>query len=104
MKQYALEDWFQSKDVDKKDINNNNKEFYENLYNKFKAEGKEYAERLQAAGVPVKFVEYKGMVHVFIQMPKLLAATRKAQALIASELRTTFSIDGLVRSRAKTKA
>jgi acetyl esterase len=73
-------------------------------YDPLKAEGREYAERLQAAGVPVKFVEYKGMVHVFIQMPKLLAATRKAQALIASELRTTFSIDGLVRSRAKTKA
>lgn len=68
-------------------------------YDPLKAEGRAYAERLQAAGVPVKFIEYKGMIHVFIQMPKFVAGARKAQALIASELRTVFGIDGLVRDR-----
>ncbi len=67
-------------------------------YDPLKAEGREYAERLQAAGVAVKFIEYKGMIHVFIQMPKFVAAARKAQQLIATELQTVFGINGLVRN------
>ncbi len=73
-------------------------------YDPLKAEGRAYAEKLQSAGVPVHFIEFKGMIHVFVQMPKLLKAARKAHQLIASELRTVFSIDGLVRHRVKAMA
>ncbi|MEO1655259.1 MAG: alpha/beta hydrolase fold domain-containing protein, partial [Bacteroidota bacterium] len=59
-------------------------------------EGKKYAERLEAAGVKVTYQEYKGMVHGFFQMPKLLKKARLAQALMASELRTIFGVDGKV--------
>ncbi len=65
-------------------------------YDPLKDEGTQYAERLKEAGVPVVFKEFKGMIHVFFQMPKLLKKAREAQDLVASELRTAFGTDGLV--------
>lgn len=67
-------------------------------YDPLRDEGRAYAERLEAAGVPVKYREYKGMIHVFMQMPKFLKKGREAQAWVAAELRTYFGIDGLVQN------
>ncbi|MHA1518351.1 MAG: alpha/beta hydrolase [Alphaproteobacteria bacterium] len=41
-------------------------------YDPFRDEGAEYAERLAAAGVPVEYVCYKGTVHGFMNMGRLL--------------------------------
>lgn len=65
-------------------------------YDPLRDEGAAYAQKLKEAGVPVVYQDFKGMIHLFYQMPKLLAKARKAERLVASSLRTTFGIDGLV--------
>lgn len=65
-------------------------------YDPLKDEGRRYAEKLKEAGVPVQFKEFKGMIHVFFQMPKFLKKARQAQELVANELKSAFGTNGIV--------
>ncbi len=49
-------------------------------YDPLKDEGKAYALKLREAGVPVRFKEYKGMIHGFFCMPRITK-----QAILAHE-------------------
>lgn len=60
------------------------------------SEGQSYAERLKQAGVSVRLDHYENMIHVFFQMPRLLATADKAQKKIFKTIRTTFGIDGVL--------
>jgi acetyl esterase len=42
-------------------------------------DGEGYAEKLKGAGIPVEYMEYKGMIHAFFSMPGLLREARKAE-------------------------
>lgn len=53
-------------------------------FDPLKDDGEVYAKRLKEAGNEVVFKEYKGMIHAFFAMPKLLRATREAEAQIAA--------------------
>jgi acetyl esterase/lipase len=53
-------------------------------------EGRAYAERLAAAGVPVRLTEYVGMVHGFLSFPGAARSAPQAVAEIAQELRRTL--------------
>lgn len=53
-------------------------------------EGRAYAERLVAAGVPVRLTEYVGMVHGFLIFPGAARSAPQAVAEIAQELRRTL--------------
>mgnify|MGYP003877581847 CR=1 FL=1 len=66
-------------------------------YDPLCSEGTRYAERLREAGVQVTHEDYRGMVHVFFQMPRLLASGDNAQKKAFKTLRTIFGIDGIVR-------
>lgn len=59
-------------------------------------DGARYAEKLKAAGVPVEYIEYQGMVHVFFQMPKYLKKGKEAHEKVAKTLRNIFGTDGIV--------
>lgn len=58
-----------------------------------KDEGRRYAERLAAAGVPVRFTEYVGVPHAFINLPGLTVAAHQALSEICATLSATFSSD-----------
>ncbi|QAU34555.1 alpha/beta hydrolase [Janthinobacterium sp. 17J80-10] len=51
-------------------------------------EGREYAERLQLAGVQSEHVCYEGQLHGFITMGRFIAQANEAVALCADRLRT----------------
>lgn len=53
-------------------------------YDTLRDEGKAYADRLRAAGVPVRYTCYPGMVHGFLQMGGLVSDARAAMQEIAS--------------------
>ena len=53
-------------------------------------EGRAYAERLTAAGVPVRLTEYVGMVHGFLTFPGAARSAPQAVAEVAQELRRTL--------------
>ena len=53
-------------------------------------EGAAYAERLRAAGVPVTYVEYPGMVHGFMGWSSVVPSGARAFAEIGAELKKTF--------------
>ena len=53
-------------------------------------EGEQYAEKLAAAGVPVRLSRYDGMVHGFFAMTRQLAGARDAHAKAASALRAAL--------------
>lgn len=55
-------------------------------YDPLKDDGEAYAKRLREAGNKVSFTEYKGMTHVFFQMPKYLKATRTLEAQVSATL------------------
>lgn len=50
-------------------------------------EGKDYADKLDAAGVPVTHVNYPGMVHGFFSMRSLIPKAREAVSAAAAALR-----------------
>jgi acetyl esterase len=50
-------------------------------------EGKAYADKLDAAGVPVTYVNYPGMVHGFFSMRGLIPKAREAVAAAAAAVR-----------------
>jgi acetyl esterase len=54
-------------------------------------QGRAYARRLEAAGVPVTFNSYPGMLHDFVVLPKLFTSARAAINQITASLRTAFS-------------
>jgi acetyl esterase len=56
-------------------------------FDPLKDDGELYAKRLKEAGNQVIFTEYKGMVHAFFAMPRLLKATRIAEAQICTVLK-----------------
>lgn len=58
-----------------------------------KDEGRRYAERLEAAGVPVRFTEYVGVPHGFINLPGLTLAAHQALAEICEALTVAFARD-----------
>ena len=48
-------------------------------------DGVRYAEALRAAGVPVRFTEYVGMPHGFVNFPGLSRAAHQAMAEVCAE-------------------
>ena len=60
-------------------------------YDPIRDEGKAYAERLQAAGVPVTYSCYAGMIHGFITMGKVLDDANRALTESGAALRSAFS-------------
>ena len=50
-----------------------------------RADGARYAEALRAAGVPVRFTEYVGMTHGFVNFPGLSRAAHQAMAEVCAE-------------------
>ena len=50
-------------------------------------EGRDYADALDQAGVPVTYVNYPGMVHGFFSMRSLIPKAREAVAAAAAALR-----------------
>ncbi|WP_434443520.1 alpha/beta hydrolase [Lentzea sp. E54] len=53
-------------------------------------EGVEYAQRLDAAGVPVDFHDFPRMVHGFMNVPRLFSDTTEAMAKVAAAQRRAF--------------
>jgi acetyl esterase len=56
-------------------------------HDSFCDDGTLYAERLTAAGVPVRITSYRGMPHGFLSMPRLCRAAPQALAEVVSALR-----------------
>jgi len=54
-------------------------------------EGKAYAERLAAAGVPVTYTCYDGLVHGFVSMAGAIDAGHRAIAEVAAAVKSAFS-------------
>ncbi|MCC7487999.1 MAG: alpha/beta hydrolase fold domain-containing protein, partial [Burkholderiales bacterium] len=53
-------------------------------------ENRAYAARLRAAGVPVDFVQYDGMIHSFFQHAGFVQAARRAHRDACAALRAAF--------------
>lgn len=53
--------------------------------------GRRYAERLDAAGTPVRMIEYPGAPHAFLTLPGRVAQAEDARADIAAFLRMSLS-------------
>ena len=53
-------------------------------------EGKEYARRLEAAGVPVLSLPYEGMIHAFFGLSAAFDASRDAITRVADALSQAF--------------
>jgi acetyl esterase/lipase len=53
-------------------------------------EGEEYARRLEAAGVPVQYLPYEGMIHAFFGLSAAFDASRDALARISTALSRAF--------------
>jgi acetyl esterase len=56
-------------------------------------EGVAYAERLRAAGVPVRLSEYGDMIHGFLRMSAVIDRSRDAQDEVATALRAALTAD-----------
>lgn len=54
-------------------------------------EGRDYADKLDAAGVPVTYVNYPGMIHGFFSMRNLVPKAREAVAAAAAALRAALT-------------
>ena len=55
------------------------------------SEGMLYADRLKAAGIPVRFRNYNGVTHEFFSMPAVLDAARAANTFAAEGLTSAFN-------------
>jgi acetyl esterase len=55
-----------------------------------RGEGKAYADRLQAAGVPVTYRCYEGMIHGFYRLAGEIGNAHQALDEAAESLRTAF--------------
>lgn len=55
-------------------------------------EGRDYAARLQAAGVAVELLVYPGMIHEFLRMGNVVADALRARAAIGAGLAAAFGI------------
>lgn len=53
-------------------------------------EGKRYADRLAAAGVPVRYIDYKGMIHAFYSLHVLTSKARQANKVVANSIKLAF--------------
>jgi len=60
-------------------------------YDPLQDEGRAYAEKLAAAGVPVSFSHYEGMLHGFITQPRFIDKARAALGECSGQLRIAFS-------------
>ncbi len=54
-------------------------------------EGKQFAELLSQAEIPVQYQHYQGVIHGFFQMPKLTQKATEAMELVVGELRNAFT-------------
>jgi acetyl esterase len=59
-------------------------------FDPLKDDGEVYAKRLKESGNEVVFKEYKGMIHAFLAMPKLLRSAREAEAQITAVFSQTL--------------
>ena len=55
-------------------------------------DGVRYAEALRAAGVPVRFTEYVGMPHGFVNFPGLSGAAHQAMAEVCAEQSAALTV------------
>jgi acetyl esterase len=62
--------------------------------------GNAYGEALRAAGVPVRFLHYDGMVHGFFVYPHYFDRAREAIGEVAASLRTAFTNSGAIGGHA----
>jgi acetyl esterase len=53
-------------------------------------EGRAYAEKLKASGVPVTHSHYEGMLHGFMTQPRFIDRCREALEECAGRLRAVF--------------
>jgi len=56
-------------------------------------EGKAYADKLDAAGVPVTYVNYPGMIHGFFSMRSMVPKAREAVAAAAAAVRQGLTLE-----------
>lgn len=54
-------------------------------------EGREYAEKLKAAGVPTSYIDYADQIHGFFNMPAVSSVSRKAITDAANAVAKAFS-------------
>jgi acetyl esterase len=54
-------------------------------------EGKAYADRLTAAGVPVEYVCFDGSIHGFMSFPAAMPEGHEGLALVSDRLRKALS-------------
>ena len=59
-------------------------------YDPLRDEGERYAERLRAAGIPVRLIRYDGMIHGFLNMGAVIDKGRNAVQQSAAALRAVF--------------
>jgi acetyl esterase/lipase len=59
-------------------------------FDPFRDEGEAYAERLRAAGVPVRSERHAGQVHYFYAMARAIPAAHAAAALVGAQMRAAF--------------
>jgi acetyl esterase/lipase len=57
-------------------------------------DGVRYAAALRGAGVPVRFTEYVGMTHGFVNFPGLSRAAHQAMAEVCAEQAAVFALSG----------
>jgi acetyl esterase len=59
-------------------------------FDPFRDEGEAYAERLRAAGVPVRQARHAGQIHYFYAMAQAIPAAHAAAAKIGAQMREAF--------------
>jgi acetyl esterase len=60
-------------------------------YDPLRDEGVAYARRLAKAGVPVRLLEYPGMIHGFVRMATITSRTQELLDQSAAALREAFA-------------